>query len=194
MLYKIIVVQGDLAKKNTSISYIHLEENAGVWNATTIHFKKNDIGFSSTINTILQMPITTFNTIDVEVSQKLAAEVMHFMQENALEHKVDFIALEGLKINEHLYFGDGATFAATIQFPIIGEFYKINMVLQGNNNIYAIANDLLQLDAIASDENKNISIGLLAALRWRESNNILQKNTNATKDHIAGSIWLGVEA
>ncbi len=194
MLYKIIIMQGDLANKTTSLSYIHLEENAGVWNAETLHFKKNDIGFSSTINTILQMPVTTFNNVDMEVSQKLAAEILHFMQENVLDHKVDFVAIEGLKVNENIYFGNGATIAATIQLPIIGEFNKMNMVLQGNSNIYAIANDLLQMDAIANDENKNIAIGLLAALRWRESNNILQKHTHATKDHIAGSIWLGVEA
>jgi hypothetical protein len=52
----------------------------------------------------------------------------------------------------------------------------------------------LQIDAMASEENKNIALALLAALRWREAYNIVQNNNDATQTHIVGSIWLGVEA
>lgn len=194
MLYKIIALHGDLNKKTTSISYIHLGETAGKWSFEQKNYKKIEIGFSSTIHHILQMPITTFQQLNKEVSLKLSTEILNFIKEQELQHKIDFIACDGLKINDNTHFGELAVFAANIMLPIIGDFHSMNAILKGTPDIYHIANDLLSINANDNDEQKNISIALLAALRWREANNILHKHTKATKDHIAGAIWLGVEA
>jgi hypothetical protein len=193
MLYKIIALHGDLLKKNTFISYIHLEETGGVWSYEQLQVKKIEIGFSSTIPIIMDMPIMAFIKLDVEVGKKLATEIMHFMDEYSLAHKIDFISMEGVNIIDHLHVGNAAVIASQISLPVISNFYDMNTALNGNDNIFDMATEKLQINP-ANAEQKNIALALLAALRWRESNNILAKNTNATKDHIAGSIWLGVEA
>jgi hypothetical protein len=194
MLYKIVSLLGDLSQKTTTLCYTQLEENAGIWQVQLVQSKTFEIGFTSTINHILQMNIVAYHDLEMQVSKKLVQEINVFIHENALEHKIDFISLAGLRINDTFYLGNAAIIAATIELPIISNFHQMNTALDGNNNIFAIANDFLQIDVTANAENKGIALALLGALRWREANNILQKDTNATKNHIAGGIWLGVEA
>jgi hypothetical protein len=194
MVYKIISIHGDLLKKTTELSYIHLEENGGIWSFQLLADKKIEISFRSSIPGILQMPVSEFVTADKEVSAKLAIEIMKFSEEKTLEHQIDFIAFSGIRINDAVFFGNPAVLAAKTMLPVVAEFHKMNDALEGSPNIYAIATGLLNADPVFTAENKNIAIALLAALRWREAYNILQKDTNAARDHIAGSIWLGVEA
>jgi hypothetical protein len=194
MLYKIISLQGDLAKKTTVISYIHLEENGGIWSVESIHYKKIEIGFTSTIHNILQMPVTAFTDLSIEVSNKLVAEVQHFIEEYQLEHTIDFIAFAGLKINDAIYLGNAAAIAVGAALPVIGNFHEVLVIVKEDLDIYAMAKEYLQIDAMLSEENKNIALALLAVLRWREAYNIIHHHNGATKTHIVGSIWLGVEA
>jgi protein involved in ribonucleotide reduction len=194
MLYKIIAVHGDLVTKTNCISFIYLQETAGRWSAELIQHKSMDIGISGSIQELLALPIQQYNQLNQTVSIGLAKSIQDFINDHQLEHKVDFVALEGLKAAEHLYIGEPATLACMLSLPVISEFDKMNAALGGGQNVYAISQAILQINAESDAKNKNIAIALLGALRWREAYNILATDTNAAKNHIGGSLWLGVEA
>ena len=197
MLYKIIALHGNLNTKLAHISYLHIEENGGNWTLvnTSLSLQKQiDIGFTATIHSLLQMPITAYNVLNADVSNKLATEVATFIAENELEHKIDFVAFGNLYITDEVQLGNGAYLAAHLQLPVIDNFDTINTALGGNTNILAIANTLLNITSILTADYTNTALALLATLRWREAYNVLQQHTNASRNHIAGTIWLGVEA
>jgi hypothetical protein len=190
MLYKIITLHGNLIKKIFSLSYIHIEENGGQWASNLIHQKNNPIAFSSSIPQLLQMNVVDYNTVNNDVNLKLVQEITQFINENNLDHKVDFISNYGLHIANELFFENNAIFAANLSFPIIGQYTASLHAVQGNQNIFGISKDLLQVDALQNDNNLSIALALLGALRWREANSILTHHTGSIKNISAGSIWL----
>ncbi len=194
MLYKIITLHGNLLKKTISLSYVHIEENGGQWNATLQHYKQSPIAFLSTIPQLLQMPIEGFVNINNDVNNKLVAEITQFIKENELEHKIDFISNNGISITNDLFFENNAIFAANLNLPIIGQYNSSYNAMQGSKNAFAIANILLQIDSLLNDNNFCIALALMGALRWRESYNILAQQSGVSKNVIAGCIWQGSEA
>ncbi len=195
MLYKVISISGSLQTKEGLLSYNLLEESGGQWSCETVVNKPISINTILSVAATLNLTITDFISNDAAIGQYLAKEVAAFITENTLDHKVDFIVAEGIWVTQNIYMGNVAEIATHCNLPIIGDLYKMNTALQGTTNgIYALAQNLLSCNAYESAANQNIAIALLGALRWREANNILAEHTQAKRNHIGGSLWLGVDA
>ena len=194
MTYKILTLHGNLYKRTAYIGYIQLHETGGVWQQELIHHKEIPIAFTATINQVLQLTITAYNALNNEVSNKLSAEILTVISAYSLHHNIDMIANGGIVVEDTLTLGCNASIAALTELPVVGDFYSANKALLGASNWYGIASSMLMVDALASVTNTSIALSLLAALRWREMYNILSTQSKATRSHIAGGVWLGVEA
>jgi hypothetical protein len=195
MLYKIITLQGDLNLKTLDIAYIHLTETGGNWSSSVVHHKQSPIAFTATIQQLTAMTAIEFKKMETTVSVKLSKEISDFIANNELVHKIDFISNFGININNELQIENNAVLAANLPYPIIGSYHDMNQILEGDSQkIEKMHEHFLPESNNSASLQKNETIALLGALRWRETNNILAQVTNATKDHVAGSIWLGIEA
>ncbi len=194
MLYKIITIHGDLNLRTIQISYTHIEETGGNWNSETLHVKTNPFVFSATIPQLLQMNVVDFKKMEQEVSVRLSAEVLSFINAFQLEHKIDFIANLGIVVDSTLSIENNAALAAKLQLPVIGQFNEMNQVLGGDHNFLQIGNDILDMNDLDVSQRKIHSIALMGVLRWREAYNVKAAYSGAVRDHIGGCIWLGVEA
>jgi protein involved in ribonucleotide reduction len=195
MIYKVISISGSLYTKEGLLSYNLLEESGGQWSCETVVNKPISINTVLSVATILNLTIIDFTSNDAAIGQHLAKEIASFISENGLDHKVDFIVCEGILVTENIYMGNAAEIAAASNLPVIGDLYRMNTALQGSaKGVHEIAQSLLACDAKESQANQNIAIALLGTLRWREANNILAEHTQATRSHIGGTLWLGVDA
>lgn len=194
MLYKVITIHGDLNLKNICLSYTQLEEIGGVWSSNVVQHQSNPIAFTATIAQLLQMPTVEFRKMEAEVCLKLCKEIADFISTHQLEHKIDFIASNGIAVNTELSIENNAALAAQLQLPVIGQFYEMNKLLGGNSSLLQISSNFLQTQHQVMEVRKSEAIALLGALRWREAYNVYAEQTGAARNHIAGSIWLGVDA
>lgn len=195
MIYKVIGVQCGNPSKGFSIGYVELQFISGKWEYN--HFIKEAVDYSGYWQSRLpgtdKISLFEYQLFNKEFGKYLAEAIKSFITKNALEFRVQLIALKGFSLfsgtDNYCEMADPAIIAANTEINVVADFTGINTSLGGNGNYAdAVVADLLP----ATDF--EIQLALMAVLRWREENNFMAAKTGATKNSIGGAVWIGQEA
>jgi hypothetical protein len=195
MIYKVMGVQCGRPSEGFSIGYVELQFTSGKWEYS--NFIKEGTGYSahwlSQFPDIEKISLVKYRSLNKEYGKFLAEAVKSFIIKNALEFRVQLIALKGFSLftgtDDYCEMGDPAIIAATTEINVVADFTGINTALCGNGN-YADAATC----ELLPETDIEIQLALMAVLRWREENNFMAAKTGATKNSIGGAVWIGQEA
>jgi hypothetical protein len=195
MIYKVIGVQCGRPSEGFSIGYVELQFALGKWEYSS--FIKEAVDYAEYWQTRLpgieKKLLAEYQSLNKEFGKYIAGSIKSFITKNALEFRVQLIALKGFSLfsgtDNYCEMCDPAIIAATTEINVVADFTGINTSHGGNGNYTdAVVTDLLP----ASDF--EIQLALMAVLRWREENNFMASKTGAAKNSIGGAVWTGQEA
>jgi anhydro-N-acetylmuramic acid kinase len=195
MIYKVIGVQCGKPGEGSGIGYVELQFTSGKWEYS--NFIKEVVDYSaywqSHLPGIEKISLAEYQSLNKEFGKYLAEIIKAFITKNALEFRVQLIALKGFSLFEetvnYCEMGDPAAIASATEINVVADFTGINISLGGNGNYGdAAAAELLPEAGI------EIQLALMAVLRWREENNFIATKTGAIKNSIGGAVWTGQEA
>ncbi|XZF14341.1 anhydro-N-acetylmuramic acid kinase [Chitinophagaceae bacterium MMS25-I14] len=172
MIYKVIGLMSGSSLDGLDIVYTHLEEVRGQWsyeikNAACISYSTE---WENRLRGAVRISGVDLMRLHAHYGHYLAEQVLAFMEEHQLDHKVDFIASHGHTLFHDpadkmtFQLGDGAAIAAQTGLPVISDLRSLDVALGGQGApivpvgdklLFASYDYLLNLGGIANLTVKN---------------------------------------
>jgi anhydro-N-acetylmuramic acid kinase len=139
MLYKVIGLMSGSSLDGLDIAYVHIEETGGKWRYEIIHTAcmPYEEAFRQALRDAVDMRAIDYQLLHVSFGQYIGKQLLSFIDQHALAHKVDLIASHG-HTTFHLpssnmtgQIGDGAAIAAITELPVITDLRAVDVALGG---------------------------------------------------------------
>jgi anhydro-N-acetylmuramic acid kinase len=152
MVYRAIGMVSGASLNGLDIAFVELQETTGKWSADVQAAKRvpYDSAWKDRLGNAAKLNAFAYQTLNIEYGRYLATVIRNFIEENALEYKVQLIAFAG-----HIAFynagqqicaqlGDEATIAALTGINVVGDVRSIDLALGGKGApIFPVAERLL---------------------------------------------------
>jgi len=152
MVYKVIGIMSGSSLDGLDIAYVQLDEVRGKWQfellaSTCVPY---DAAMQQTLKTATQADVPTFLRLHTSFGKYIGTQINAFIEANALEHKVHFIASHGHTVwhepaaQTTCQIGDGAAICATVGLPVISDLRAMDVAMGGQGApIVPIGDELL---------------------------------------------------
>jgi anhydro-N-acetylmuramic acid kinase len=152
MIYQVIGLMSGSSLDGLDICFVRFEEVRGSWSFEIL--ASDCIAYTQTWKDNLKdaknKSVADFLELNTAYGRYIGACINDFIQKNALEHKVHFIASHGHTIHHNTHektsfqLGDGASICALSQLPVITDLRSLDVALGGQGApIVAIGDQLL---------------------------------------------------
>jgi anhydro-N-acetylmuramic acid kinase len=139
MVYRVIGLMSGSSLDGLDIAYVQLEEVRGNWSYEILHAscKPYDDKWTNDLKHAINLDTAAFLKLHTAYGRYLGEQVNEFIAEHNLSHKVHFIASHGHTVfhephnSTTFQLGDGATIAATVGLPVIGDLRSMDVALGG---------------------------------------------------------------
>ncbi|HTM66667.1 MAG TPA: anhydro-N-acetylmuramic acid kinase [Flavipsychrobacter sp.] len=139
MVYKVIGIMSGSSLDGLDICYTYLEEIRGQWkfdiqHAVCIPYTGE---WDKHLEHAIHLDADAFLKLHTSYGRFIGEQINHFIKQNDLDHKVDFIASHGHTVfhdpenNTSFQLGDGATIAAVSSLPVISDLRSLDVALNG---------------------------------------------------------------